>query len=209
MIKLAVFLCWSFHSGAVISVCELTSRRKRSCRSRTDVVVAWARSVQSTQCKPLQAPWCHRTTHSQSSHTYPYANIHTHTQRSQVGAITLKGVCFQTGIWYPWLGTRQAPTSYVRRSFEIFGGCHLFSARALLRWIQQHLQEPPKSTARKPVMFVASQYSCRFYRSWSFYRRWAPVVQAPSSLQARKFGGLCCVSFRAVMGDGHMWMCGL
>lgn len=124
-----------------------------------------------------------RRTHS--LHTPIPTLTSTRTQRSQVNR-------------NPISMTRHASSTHTTCSimFDVllrsFGGCQLFSARALLRWIQQHLQEPPKeSTAREPMMSRYSCMICVFHSSIMefFIVIEKPYVQAPSRLQARKYWG--------------------
>lgn len=112
-----------------------------------------------------------RRTHS--LHTPIPTLTSTRTQRSQVNR-------------NPISMTRHASSTHTTCSimFDVllrsFGGCQLFSARALLRWIQQHLQEPPKeSTAREPMM---SRYSCMIcvFHSW--------IMEFLSSLRTLRTG---------------------
>ena len=145
-----------------------------------------------------------RRTHS--LHTPIPTLTSTRTQRSQVNR-------------NPISMTRHASSTHTTCSimFDVllrsFGGCQLFSARALLRWIQQHLQEPPKeSTAREPMMSRYSCMICVFHSSIMefFYRHWETLRTGSKPSPGQEIlGGLCCLSFRAVGDETHVdvWWC--
>ena len=132
-----------------------------------------------------------RHTHN-SSHTYPHAHIHAHAKVTGRSHHYDHAKCMSTEIRYPWLGTLQAPTPHVDhvwRSFEIIWWVPIVFSQGFATVDPTTFAGATQRKHSAGTRDVAVQlYDLCVSLMVCLYRHWE-TLQAPSSLQARKYRG--------------------
>ena len=180
----------SFQSCHLCLCAHFVSKKKMQITNRCCCGIS-TRTYQALSASHCMLRGAGRHTHN--LHTPIPTLTPTRTQRSQVGAITMtmRNVC-QTEIRYPWLGTLQAPTPHVWSCLTFFWDLWwvpiVFSQGfatvdpATFAGATQRKHSPGTRDVAVQLYDLCVSLMVCLYRHWE-------TLQAPSSLQARKYRG--------------------